>query len=121
VNIKRYLMKSKSYKNNGSKFHLSRKVIFLLIILIFAYSVIWMALNPSNNIIEFDGTIKYIELEGGFYGIVDNNGNRYYPINLPEEYKIDGLNVHVKARIRRDIASIHMWGITIEIIGIYKL
>ena len=67
------------------------------------------------------GTVRYISLEGGFYGIVTDTGEKYLPLNLPEEYRVDGLRVEFKARIRRDVVTIYMWGIPIEIIEIRRL
>jgi dienelactone hydrolase len=65
------------------------------------------------------GTVKYINnVEGGFYGIVADDGNNYDPINLGQEFKEDGLRIYFEAKIRNDIASIHMWGTLIEILAI---
>jgi len=77
-------------------------------------------LKRRGDIIEGIGTIIYIELEGGFYGII-NNDNHYVPINLPPEFEMDGLRVKFKAKIRKDLVSIHMWGILIELTYINKI
>ena len=61
------------------------------------------------------GTVKYVDLEGGFYGIVGDDDKQYDPMNLPQEFQRDGLRVRFQAKIRQDIASIHMWGKIIEI------
>ncbi len=66
------------------------------------------------------GQVKYIDLEGGFYGIVGSNGN-YDPINLPKEYMVDGLWVMIQAQVLYDYASIHMWGTLIRIYKIEKI
>jgi hypothetical protein len=73
-----------------------------------------------GDIIEGIGTIIFLDLEGGFYGII-TNGNHYVPIKLPQEFEIDGLRVKFKAKIRKDLVSIHMWGILIELININKI
>ena len=67
------------------------------------------------------GTVKYIELEGSFYGIVGDDGQQYDPMNLDQTYQKDGLRIHFQAKIRQDITSIHMWGTIIEITKIEKL
>jgi len=64
------------------------------------------------------GTVTFVELEGGFYGIIGENNEKYDPIDLPAQYQVDGLRVKFTGRIRDDMASIHMWGKIIEIIGI---
>jgi len=68
--------------------------------------------------IEIVGTVRYKDLEGGFYAIDAGDGNRYDPINLPESYKKDGLHVRVTARIKADAMSLRMYGTPIEIIDI---
>ncbi len=67
------------------------------------------------------GTVKFIDLEGGFYGIVGDDNKQYDPMNLDQTYQKDGLRVRFQAKIRQDIASIHMWGKIIEITKIEKL
>lgn len=67
------------------------------------------------------GTIKYLSFEGGFYGIVADNGKRYDPINLPKEYRQDGLRVGFQAIEMKGMVSIRMWGTIIKITKITKL
>ncbi len=64
------------------------------------------------------GEVIYIDLEGGFFGIISNDGKHFNPINLPPEYKIDGLKVFFEAIIRNDLVSFYMWGYIIELINI---
>ena len=66
------------------------------------------------------GTIKHLKIEGGFFGIIGEDGNKYRPINLPKDYQKAGLKVEVEARLRGGMMSIHMWGKNIEIISIKK-
>lgn len=77
--------------------------------------------EDEENMFKMEGTIKYIGLEGGFYGIIGDDGKKYQPINLPDEYRVDGLRVWFKARAREDLATIYMWGTPIEIIEIYPV
>lgn len=74
----------------------------------------------QGNIIEGTGTIIYLDLEGGFYGIVTST-DHFDPINLPSKFTKDSLRVKFKAKIRKDLVSIHMWGILIELISIKKI
>jgi hypothetical protein len=64
------------------------------------------------------GVIKYIDIEGGFYGIFSNDGQKYDPLNLPSEFKQDGLNVRFTFRIAKNAMGIHMWGKLIYILEI---
>lgn len=61
------------------------------------------------------GTIRHIELEGGFWGIVGEDGTNYDPTNLSDNFKEDGLKVNFTARRLKDVGSMHMWGQIVEI------
>jgi len=75
---------------------------------------------PSNAF-RFHGTVVHVDLEGGFYGIVSSDGGRYDPINLPEEYRQDGLEVRGLVRPASNAIGFHMWGMVVEIISIQRL
>lgn len=80
-------------------------------------------LNPidENGTFVSTGTIQYIDLEGGFYGIVADNNEHYLPLNLPEVFRVNGLRVRFVAKIRNDVMTIYMWGTPVEILKIEKL
>lgn len=65
--------------------------------------------------------VRWISLEGGFCGLVAEDGARYLPVNLPEEYKKDGLKIKVRGKIRTNVATVYMWGTPLEIIEIEVL
>ena len=71
--------------------------------------------------LEDTGTIKYVKLEGGFYGIISDNGQELDPVNLKDEFKKDGLRVKFVYSLKKGVANIHQWGKTIEIISIRKI
>ena len=71
--------------------------------------------------IQGTGKIIYNDFEGGFYGILSDNGEKYDPINLPDEYKENGINVRFKLKILDNQTSTHMWGTIVEIIEIEKI
>lgn len=77
-------------------------------------------IDENGDVIEGNGIVQYVELEGGFYGIVDEDGIQYDPINLDDAYKEDGLRVHFLARTREDVMSAHMWGTSVEILAIER-
>jgi hypothetical protein len=64
------------------------------------------------------GFIKYVELEGGFFGIMTEDGTKYFPDYLGQDYKVDGLGVRVLAKPQEQILGIQMWGTPIEILKI---
>lgn len=55
------------------------------------------------------GKVVYLSFEGGAYGIIDQHGKKYLPINMPNQLKKDG--AHVICSVRpADVASMVMWG-----------
>ncbi|MFQ5918553.1 MAG: hypothetical protein ACE5I4_00740 [Thermoplasmata archaeon] len=67
------------------------------------------------------GTVVFSELEGGFFGIVSEGGERYDPLNLDDEFRIDGLRIRFEAELIRDRGSIHMWGRLVEILEVERI
>lgn len=74
-----------------------------------------LSISPVGEEISATGTIEFIELEGGFFGIVTAEGDHYLPLNLPEEFRVDGLGVTFTARTAPDVNTIYMWGIPVSI------
>lgn len=69
---------------------------------------------PGRQLV-IDGTISFVDLEGGFFGILGDDGGEYDPINLPVDFAVEGRRVSIQARVRSDLASAHLWGELIEI------
>jgi hypothetical protein len=78
------------------------------------------ACTGADMMIKKGGTVRYISLEGGFYGIVGDDGKNYDPVNLPSGFQEDQLKVKFEGRILKDQVSFHMWGEIIEIESIVK-
>lgn len=70
---------------------------------------------PEHTIIQAAGTVAYVDIEGGFYGIAGDDNTNYDPVNLGDEFRKDGLKVEFTAYPAEDMASFHMWGQLIEI------
>ena len=78
--------------------------------------------SQSSELLSWkQGTIEYVDLEGGFFAIRAAGGKVYDPLNLPEEFKKSGLSVQFKGIERHDLASVHMVGILIEISDIKNI
>lgn len=67
---------------------------------------------------EITGTVSHKNFEGGFFAIDADDGKRYDPISLPEQFRKDGLKVKVTARLKPNAVSFHMYGSIIEILDI---
>ncbi len=74
-------------------------------------------IDHTEPAISGTGVITYIDLEGGFYGIITGKGTRYLPLNLAEEFKSDGLTVTFTAT-PEDVMTIQQWGQPVTILSI---
>ncbi len=61
-------------------------------------------------------TATYIDLEGGFWGLINDQNDQYYIVNMPEQLKNDGKSFTVMLKVF-DGASITMWGTPAEVVG----
>jgi hypothetical protein len=55
------------------------------------------------------GKVVYLSFEGGAYGIIDQHGKKYLPVNMPNQLKKDGAEVSCSIR-PADVATTLMWG-----------
>ena len=92
-----------------------------MLLVVVAITLMSGCFDGGEEVISGTGTIEYIELEGGFYGIVGDDGENYNPIDLMQQYQQHDLEIYFEARILKDVDSIYMWGIAIEITRIEKL
>lgn len=93
----------------------------LVIVAIVSAIVVVNEIKSKEDIVAGTGTVTFLAFEGGFYGIVGDDGEHYDPLNMAQEFKIDGLRVYFEARILRDASSFHMWGKIVSILKIHEL
>ena len=67
-----------------------------------------------------EGTVQYINLEMGFWGIVQPDGTKWMIINMPEQIKYEGKKVLVQLE-SIDAMSMAMWGTPAKIIRFQTL
>ena len=60
-------------------------------------------------------TVTFIDLEGGFYGLMTEDGEKLLPSNLPKEFLKDGTVIQFHATTLKDMQSIHQWGTLVEV------
>ena len=77
--------------------------------------------EEKGGLITVTGTITFVDLEGGFYGFVADNGDRFFPVNLGHQYKVNNTKVRIEGKIRRNVMTTTMWGTPLEIINIQCL
>lgn len=76
--------------------------------------------DGDDETITVVGTVDFIQVEGGCWSILAADQTRYEPINLPEEFKQDGLAVRAVLLPRDDLVSICQIGQIVEILTIER-
>jgi hypothetical protein len=71
--------------------------------------------EQAMPMMKIRGTVKYVNLEGGFYAIYADDGTKYTPFNLGKEYRIAGLVVEIEGRLMTDMMSIQQHGDMLKI------
>ena len=99
------------------------KIVALALLLIATMSAIAIGyeMEKKDDVVRGTGTIVWLNFEGGFWGIIGDDGEHYDPINLNIEFRCEDLRVYFEAKIRTDLGSFHMWGKIVEILTIQKL
>ena len=95
-----------------------RKFSYLAFTIIICYSGCSQKTQIQEQIWEgtiITGSIVYMDLEGGFYGIKGDDGNNYDPLNLSSEYQKDGIRIKASISFEKNVSSIRMWGKIIHI------
>ncbi len=77
--------------------------------------------NDAENRIIATGTVRYLPMEGGFWGIVGDDGNNYDPMDLAPAFQKEGMRVRFEAIPETDMMSIRMWGALVKITRIEAL
>ncbi|PLX86506.1 MAG: hypothetical protein C0617_00920 [Desulfuromonas sp.] len=70
----------------------------------------------NQSILEITGTVVFLQMEGGFFGILGDDGMRYDPVDLPAELRRDGKKVRLRVRPMEKTIGFHMWGRKVEIL-----
>lgn len=78
--------------------------------------------DVMSNEIRGTGKIVWNNFEGGFFGIVDRGGARYYPLNpLDEELQVDGTAVRYVLSLKPGVMTTVMWGTPASVVSIEKI
>lgn len=67
------------------------------------------------------GKVVFQNLSGGFWGVVDQAGNEWRPVNMPEQLKLEGREVSLKIEEVEEDMSIFMWGAPVRIVSFQTL
>lgn len=66
---------------------------------------------------KISGKVVYQKLEMGFWGIVDDQGREWRPVQMPEQLKQEGKRVTVTLKEVDEAASFIMWGTPVKILS----
>lgn len=63
------------------------------------------------------GKVVYEMIGPGCWGIIDERGNQWRPVNMPAQLKEPGKMVEVRVKEIQEDFSIFMWGQPVRIVG----
>ena len=69
----------------------------------------------DDTTIQGTGTIRFVDLEGGFYGIVAEDGTKYDPTPLPDSLQENGVRIRFRVK-EKDVMTTRMWGTPVEVV-----
>jgi hypothetical protein len=55
------------------------------------------------------GRVQFLNLEGGFYGIITDSGKKILPMNMVKEFAQHGAIVRIKGKVK-NVMTIQQWG-----------
>ncbi len=61
------------------------------------------------------GEVHYLPFEGGFYGIIAENGDKLLPLNLSQTYYQHGTIIKFKGVVIKDMMTTKQWGEVFEL------
>jgi len=77
--------------------------------------VIKREVSAMSQKLPYRGTVKYFNLEGGFFGIVTDKGEKFLPMGLSKQYLMDGAIIEFSGTVNNDIMTIQQWGTPFKI------
>ncbi|MFW6324533.1 MAG: hypothetical protein ACOC0U_05655 [Desulfovibrionales bacterium] len=74
----------------------------------------------GNDQFQIIGTVVHVPLEGGFYGLVDQHGNKFDPVNLPPSFQREKIPIQATLTDAENRMSLRMWGRMVRILEIRR-
>lgn len=65
---------------------------------------------------EIKGKVEYVNIGPGCWGIVDQEGNKWRVLNMPESLQQPGKEIQVKAKALKEEVSLFMWGTPVKLV-----
>lgn len=67
--------------------------------------------------LKLKGTVEYMNLATGFWAIIGDDGEKYRPVQMPDQLKIIGKKVIVRIKPIQEEFSMMMWGNPVKIVS----
>lgn len=67
--------------------------------------------------LRIKGKVSFQNLGTGFWGIIDDKGNEWRPVHMPDQLKKEGKTVKITAKKVAGEMSVFMWGEAIKILS----
>ena len=71
--------------------------------------------NQEPKMITIRGTVRYKNLEGGFWGLDADDGKKYMPSGLNKELLVDGMVIEATGMIVEDVMTFQQYGKILKI------
>lgn len=65
-----------------------------------------------------EGKVQFLQMEGGFFGIVTKSGEKFLPLNMDKSARKHGSVIQFKGVVAKDVMTIQQWGTPIKITDI---
>lgn len=71
--------------------------------------------------LKLKGTVFFKDIGTGAWGIRDQQGREWRPVNMPEQLKLESAAVRLVVCEVDEEFSLHMWGTPVEILSFHTL
>jgi hypothetical protein len=69
----------------------------------------------QGRTVAVGGTVVFRDKDGGFFGILSDNGGQFEPVNLDPQYRTDGLHVKLTGKLDDSHLGKHSWGNPLDV------
>jgi len=66
------------------------------------------------------GKVVYQDIEMGFWGIEDEQGNQWRPVKMPKALQTDGQHITAEIEEIEEDMSLFMWGTPVKVLSFDK-
>lgn len=71
--------------------------------------------GDKSKLLTLKGQVLFQEIEGGFFGFIDEKGNKYTPIGMDKKYLRHGLIIELSGQVLPDMITTTQFGETIKV------